>query len=99
MAEGGVSFTSYDQILDQQPPIKELADHANTDDWFNLGIQLQLNEVKLKKCNGDLSQVYSLWIEQKGKKATRRKLLDTLIAMEKTHTAEKYEDYLKTLVS
>lgn len=85
--------------MHQQPPILELVKHANTDDWFNLGIHLQLNQVKLNKCMGDLSRVYSFWIQQEGEKATRRKLLDTLKAMEKTNTAEIYERYLKTLVS
>ena len=68
MAKGSVSFTLFDQILHQQPPILELVKHANTDDWFNLGIHLQLNEVKLNKCMGDLSRVYSFGFSRKGKK-------------------------------
>ena len=68
MAEGSVLFTLFDQILHQRPPILELVKHANTDNWFNLGIHLQLNQVKINKCMGDLSRVYSFWIQWKGKK-------------------------------
>ena len=90
IAEGGVSFTSFDKILEQQPPILEWVNYGNIDDWFNLRIHLQLNQIKLKECRSDLGHVYSLWVEQTGIKATRKRLLDTLIAMEKTDTAEKY---------
>ena len=85
--------------MDQQPPLIELITHARTSEWFQLGIQLKLNNVNLKGCNGDLSCVYNLWIQEKAENATRRNLLSALRTINQNNVAKIYEDYLKTLVS
>ena len=101
MAKGDVFYTSMDQILDDQPTKTELLKYIKVAHWFTLGALLKLNIDRLEACDGDLTLVYDLWIEEKGKKATRRILLKTLRSkiMGLHNTADKYEDFLKTLVS
>ena len=99
MAEGNASSTSLEQLLDEQPRLIELTKYAKTAEWFSLGIQLELDNTKLKGCNGDLSRVYDLWIQEKAENATRRNLLVALKAIEQNDVAHRYEEYLKTLVS
>ena len=99
MAEGNASSTSLEQLLDEQPPLIELIHNAKTAEWFSLGIQLKLDNTKLKGCNGDLGLVYELWIQEKAENATRRNLLIALKAIGQKNVAHKYEEYLKTRVS
>ena len=60
MAAGNVSSTSLDQLLDEQPPLIELINNAKTAEWFSLGIQLELDNTKLKGYKNDLSLCVSL---------------------------------------
>ena len=99
MAAGNVSSISLDQLLDEQPPLIELINNAKTAEWFSLGIQLELDNTKLKGSKGDLGLVYDLWIQEKAENATRRNLLNALKAIGQKNVAHKYEEYLKTLVS
>ena len=85
--------------MDQQPPLIELVTHARTSEWFQLGIQLKLDNVNLEGCGDNLSRMYNLWIQEKAETATRRNLLSALRAINQNNVAKKYEDYLKTLVS
>ena len=89
---------SLDQLLDQQPTILELATHARTEKWNELGTQLQLDSVNLAECHS-LTSMYQLWIQEKADKATRRSLLDALRAIKQNNVARIYEDYLMTMVS
>ena len=101
MAKGDVFYTSMDQILNDQPKMTELLKYVVVAQWFTLGSLLELNNARLMACGGDLALVYFLWIEEKGNKATRRILLETLRspAMGLNNTANNYEDFLKTMVS
>ena len=89
---------SLDQLLDQQPPIRELATHARTSEYNQLGVTLQLDSVNLAKCH-DHTSMYQLWIEAKAQNATRRSLLYALSTIGLNDVASKYKDYLKTMVS
>ena len=96
---GGVHiFTLPDHLLDQQPTFEELASHAITTKWNQLGLNLGLNSVALAGCH-DHTSMYQLWIMEKGRGATRRSLIDALRATRLNNVAWIYEDYLKTLVS
>ena len=97
MAEGGVSI-SLDQLLDEQPPLKELTTYVRTAEWFLLGTQLELDSVKLEECTG-LARMYQLWINEKAENATRRNLIAALRNIGENNVARKYIEYLKTLVS
>ena len=87
-----------DQLLDQQPPIQELATHAITANWNQLGVQLKLNSMALLGCH-DCINMYQLWIMEKAEKATRRNLITALRAIRQNHVADAYEHYLKKMVS
>ena len=99
MAAGNVSSTLLDQLLDEKPPLIELINNAKTAEWFSLGIQLELDNTKLKTCQSVLSLVYDLWIQEKAENATRRNLLVALKAIGQNDVARRYEEYLETLVS
>ena len=99
MAKGNASSTSLDQLLDIQPPLKEIKNNAKTAEWFSLGIELELDNAKLRGCKGDLALVYDLWIQEKAENATRRNLLVALKAIGQNDVARTYEKYLETLVS
>ena len=99
MTEGNVSSTSLDQLLNTQPPRIELINNANTAEVFRLGTLLELDNVRLNECRGDLSRVYDLWIQEKAQNATRKKLLEALRVIGQNDVAYRYEEYLKSLVS
>ena len=99
IAEGGVYVSALlDQLLDQQPPIKEITTYARTAEWNQLGVTLELNSVDLAGCN-DCTKMYQLWIDEKAENATRRNLLTALRAIRQHDVAGKYENHLKTMVS
>lgn len=60
--------------------------------------QFELDNVMLKGCNGDLSHMYDLWIQEKAQNVTRRNLLDVLRAIGQNNVVSRYKEYLKTLV-
>ena len=84
--------------MDQQPTIQELNTYAKTSNWNQLGVQLNLNDVDLAGCNNNIS-MYQLWKMEKAENATRRNLLNALRAIRQNDTAQRYENYLKTLVA
>ena len=90
--------TSLEILLDQQPDLKELTTHARTAQWYQLGVQLELDSVDLCGCT-DLARMYELWIQQKAEMATRRNLLTTLRSIRENNVAWMYENYLRTKVS
>ena len=89
--------TLLDLLLDQQPPILEVTTHARTAKWNQLGIILELDNVNLAGCHS-CTDMYQLWIEEKSEKATRRNLLDALRSIRQNNVANRYEDYVKTLL-
>ena len=101
-AMAGVSSQN-DQVLDEQPSIKELCNHAKCAEWYKLGIQLELDIVDLDIIKKDpfvvdkLTSMYNLWLNKQGRAATRRKLINALESgfVGQTKIAEKYEEWLK----
>ena len=87
----------FDQLLDQQPSLKELASNAKTAKWYELGIQLELNGVDLAGCT-DFTRMCQLWIEEKAEKATRRNLLNALEAIRQNNVVREYTEYLRQLL-
>ena len=85
-------------LLDQQPGLKELTTHARTAEWYQLGVELELDIVDLDRCT-DLASMYRLWIKEKAEMATRRNLLTALRSSRENNVAWQYESYLRTLVS
>ena len=86
-----------DQLLDEQPPIAEVIKHARTSNWNRLGVQLQLDSVYLAGCYV-YTNMYQIWIMEKGNNATRRNLLNALRAIRENRVANLYEKYLQTMV-
>ena len=84
------------QILDAVPDIDELTSYAKTDKWRELGIQQKLDKVNQKGCNS-CAELYGLWLEEKGKYATRRMFLAALRDIKQNMTANYYVNYLKTI--
>ena len=84
--------------MDQQPAIEELISHTRTAEWNQLGVKLGLDSVDLAGCH-DCTSMYQLWIMEKGKRATRRSLLNALRAIRQNNVADVYEEYLNTTVS
>ena len=84
--------------MDQQPGLKELITHARTAQWYQLGVQLELDSVDLDGCT-DMTSMYRLWIQEKAEMATRRNLLTALRSIRENNVAWKYENCLRTLVS
>ena len=89
---------SYQNLLDQQPGLKELTTHVRTTEWSMLGVQLELDSIALHECT-DLTSMYQLWIQEKAEMATRRNLLTALRSIRENNVTRKYENYLKTKVS
>ena len=95
--------SQYDQVLDEQPSIKELCNHAKSSEWYKLGIQLELDIVDLDIIKNDpseldkLTSMYKLWLNKQGRAARRRKLLNALESdyVGQKNIAEKYEKWLK----
>ena len=88
---------SLEMLLNQQPELKEITNSARTAYWYQLGVQLELDGVRLDECT-DLARMYNLWIQQKAENATRRNLLTALRAIRENNVAKQYEDYLKELL-
>ena len=84
MAEGSTPASLPDSILDEVPPLHEVVEYARTDCSHELGTMLELDSEDLNNVRSDLSvskkisTVYQMWLDKKGKGATRRRLLDAL---------------------
>ena len=87
----------FEQLLDQQPSLKELASNAKTAKWYELGIQLELNGVDLAGCT-DFTRMCQLWIEEKAEKASRRNFLNALEAIRQNNVVHEYKEYLRQLL-
>ena len=91
-------FISLEILLDQQPALRELSTHVRTDEWYRLGVELELESEDLHGCT-DVTSMYRLWIQFKANMATRRNLLNALRSIRQNNIARKYESYLGTKVS
>ena len=106
MAVGGVP-DSLNLLLNQAPSLSEVCEHARTAHWYQLGIQLQLDNVDLENIDrlpiesDKLSRMYNIWLNKKGESAKRQELLTALRtnAVGQNWTASIYENYLKKMVS
>ena len=85
-----------DEILDDIPKIYELTNFARTPNWNELGIQLKLDDVNRIQCK-DYAGIYQLWLDEKGRHATRRMLLAALRDIRQNAVADSYVAYLKTI--
>ena len=98
---------SLDYLLDQAPPLLEVCNHAKIAEWYDLGIQLQLDSVDLDNIRSDpaitnkLSSMYSLWLNKKADIASRKQLLTALRSehVGQNRIANDYEQHLKKMVS
>ena len=107
MAEGSTPASLPDSILDEVPPLHEVVEYARTDRSHELGTMLELDSEDLSNVRPDLSvskkmsAVYQMWLDKKGKRATRKQLLAALRTKHvgKNSIAEKYEEKLKKMVS
>ena len=105
MAEGNIPSLLLEQLLDETPPLYEVCENARTSHWYNLGIELQLDEVKLEEIRHDAesdkrSRMYQLWLRSQPD-ATRRQLLTALRTRDvgEIVVARKYEEMLIEIVS
>lgn len=107
MAEGSTPASLPDSILDEVPPLHEVVEYARTNRSHELGEMLELDIEDLSNVRTDLSvskkmsAVSNMWLDEKGKDATRKRLLDALRTKHvgKRSIAEKYEEKLKKMVS
>ena len=107
MAEGGTLVLLPDWILDEVPPIDEIVEHARHPCYNELGEMLRLDNMDLSNIKSDLSAsnklsaVYHIWLDKKGKGATRRRLLKALRTKHvgQNNVAEEYEKKLIKMVS
>ena len=109
MAEGGTLalLPVPDYILNEVPPLHEIVENVRTDCSHELGTMLELDSEDLSNVKTEssvskkISTVYQMWLDKKGKGATRRRLLAALRTkhVDKISLAEKYEEKLKKMVS
>lgn len=85
-----------DQILDATPNMYELTKYATTAKWIELGMQQNLDVMKINQCK-DSADIYKLWLDEKGSHATRRMLLAGLRDIGENAVVDRYVAYLKTM--
>ena len=86
-------------IMDGNPDIHELTNHAKTANWNDLGIELKIDKVILAGCH-TCAEMYQKWLATKTKReTTRRKLIAALKKINEERLAEEYMEYLTTMVS
>ena len=85
-----------DQILDAVPELYELNRYVRIRKWYDLGIELKLDNVDLAASKNH-TDVYQLWLDEKSLQATRRNLIDALRAIGQNRVVDKYIAYLKTI--
>ena len=94
-------MATFEKILDSKPPLAEICEHVRISKWFNLGVQLQLDDVDLEEIREDgpdkRNRMYQLWLRTQSK-ASRRQLLDALRRRDvgEYTVADQYEEFLRT---
>ena len=81
------------EILDTRTNIYEIKTHAETTEWNVLGIHEKLNNIKRRQCK-DCADLYELWLEEKGRHATRRNFIAALRAIGQNAVADEYVAHL-----
>ena len=79
--------------MDTKPDIHELKTRAKTVKWNDLGIQQKLHDNKRKQCT-NCAELYDLWLQEKGRHATRRNFIAALRAIGQHAVADDYVAYL-----
>ena len=102
MAVRGPSLSSTDQLLDKKPPLSEVCEYARTSRWYQLGVQLQVDEVELKEIKDEpgsdkRTRMFQLWLRTQIN-ATRRQLLTALRSKHvgEEEVALKYENMVSS---
>lgn len=93
---------SLNKLLDKVPSPQELCENVRTAHWRNLGTMLHLDETDLVNIerrgspDENLSVMFTVWLQRKGRAATRGVLLEALKSKAVGEVAIA-ENYLKTL--
>lgn len=91
------------KLLDEKPSLSEICEHVRTIKWFQLGIQLELDDSELREIKEDNNSVadrrtamYQLWFRTQPKR-NRRQLLNALKskAVSEYKIASDYEEILR----
>ena len=95
----------YEKIFKERPTLQELCEHIRISNWYELGIQLDIDHDSLddiEKLPGDYihktTKMFARWLDSNSH-ATRRQVIDALKseAVKRIAIAHKYEKTLKTL--
>ena len=95
---GIFGIVTFDQLLDTTPSAVEISDNVKTDHWYELGVQLHIDEINLTEIE-DTNHMYQLWLATQPTSATRRQLLTALRDIGEDLVANEYEHKLMTQVS
>ena len=79
--------------MDTKPDIHEINTYARTEKWNDLGIELKLNDQDRRGCK-NCAELYDLWLEEKGRHATRRNFIAALRAIRLNKVADDYVAHL-----
>ena len=94
-------MATFEELLDGKPPLAEICEHVRINKWFNLGVQLELDDVDLEEIREDgpdkRNRMYQLWLRTQPR-ASRRQLLDALRRRDvgEYTVADRYEKFLQT---
>lgn len=104
MASNSEELKTFEELLAHKPSLAEVCEHVRTTRWFQLGVQLGLDEIDLEEIEEDRSSgdekrtsVYQLWFRTQPK-ATRGQLLTALKSTavgEYGRVAKGYENILR----
>ena len=93
----------FEQILEERPTLKELCENVRIGNWYQLGIQLDIDHDSLddidylsKDYIHKMTKMFALWLERNSH-ATRRQVIDALKreSVRRNATAHDYEKALK----
>ena len=97
----------FEKLLDERPTHKELSEHIRISNWYQLGIQLNIDHDSLddiEKLPEDYihktTKMFAKWLDSNSH-ATRRQVLDALKseAVKRITIAHDYEEALKKCIS
>ena len=93
--------------MDDRPEIAELEEHVRTVKWYELGIQLHLDDNELKaiklQSNNDIAEcrrlMFTLWLDTSSN-CSRKELLRALKtrAVAQIHLADEYQKHFSTSI-
>ena len=97
----------FEKILEERPTHKELSEHIRISNWYQLGIQLDIDHDSLDdidNLSGDYihktTKMFARWLDSNSH-ATRRQVIDALKkeAVKRIAIAHDYEETLKMFCS